>query len=100
MTTENYNVRLETRLLGDVPDVEERGVGGRGHAASGFAGGAIEGRANFFLGGCEAGEGDFERGTGLQLVKVVEDGGDDDLVLAVASLGDVGLDHCLEVHGN
>lgn len=90
---------LELGLVGDVPDVEEGGIGGGGYFAAGFAGGAVEGGADFFLGGGEAREGDFEGGAGLQLIEIVEDGGDDEFVFAVASLGDVGLDHCFEVHG-
>jgi len=34
----------------DVPDVEEIRVGGGGYLAAGFAGGAIQSRANFLLG--------------------------------------------------
>jgi len=66
--------------------------------AAGFAGGAVEGRADFFLGEGEIGEGDFEGAAFFELLEIVEDGGDDLLVLAIAGIGDVGLDDGFEVH--
>ena len=82
----------------DVPDVQEIGVGGGGDMAMGFAGGAVEGRADFFLGEGEFGEGNLKGAAVFELLEILEDGGDDLLVLAGAGIGDLGLDDGFEVH--
>src|ERR1051326_5228652 len=70
-----------------VPDVEELIVGGGGDRAVELARGAVQRRTDIDLGVGQRGEGDLERSSGFQAFQVVEDGGDDFLVLAVASGG-------------
>ena len=74
-----------------LPDVEELGVAGGGDGEVMLSGGAAEGGADVFLGVGELGEGNFERGAFFELVDVLEKLRDDEFVLAVAPLGDVGL---------
>src|SRR5690348_5297339 len=68
-------------LLRDVPDVEELAIAGGGHGALGFAGGAIQRRAHFRLAVGQLAQGHFESGTLGEPVQILQDGGNDPLVL-------------------
>ena len=87
----------EFSLIRDVPDVQEFCVSGGGDFPRFLPRGAVQCGADLFFRFRQLSERNFQRGSGLQIVQILQDCRNDFFVLSIPAHRNIGLHHRSEV---